>query len=38
MTMKALGIVVLLITASHWLVEATGYIDPPRHYTQLGPR
>jgi hypothetical protein len=37
MTMKALGIVVLLITASHWLVEATGYIDPPSHYAEVSP-
>lgn len=38
MTLKILGVVVLVITASHWLIESTGFIEPPRYSIYGGPR
>ena len=38
MTLKILGLVVLAITASHWLIESTGFNEPPQYPIHGGPR
>jgi len=37
MTLKILGVAVLLISASHWLIETTGFNEPAPIY-MMGPR
>ena len=38
MTLKILGLIVFIITASHWLIDATGFVDPPIYRIEGGPR
>jgi hypothetical protein len=38
MTLKIFGAAVFFITASHWLIDVTGFNDPPPVQFNMGPK